>query len=65
MDPDVGAIRVYGHRLPNRENVSYKSFRVHINDNCMKIIPEILKKYKLQDDWRQYALFLQFKEKGT
>ncbi|KAI8929857.1 hypothetical protein BC831DRAFT_238373 [Entophlyctis helioformis] len=62
-DPDNGTIRVYGHRLPNRENESYKSFRVNIMDNCMKIIPEVLKKYKVNENWQNYALFVQFRGK--
>nr|KAJ3420396.1 Adaptor for signal transduction [Polyrhizophydium stewartii] len=52
--------RVYG--LPGRETESYKSIRVHLNDTCAKLLPEVLAKYKLQDeDWRQYALFIQFR----
>ncbi|KAJ3093069.1 Adaptor for signal transduction [Quaeritorhiza haematococci] len=58
---DVGAIRVYGDKLLNRENEAYKSFKVSLSDPCSKILPAVLKKYKLNDDWQQYALFVQFK----
>ncbi|PWN31965.1 uncharacterized protein FA14DRAFT_150079 [Meira miltonrushii] len=36
----------------------YKSFRVTLDDPCYKVLPAALKKYKIDDDWRQYALFI-------
>ncbi|CAG8548974.1 20897_t:CDS:2 [Cetraspora pellucida] len=39
---------------------SYKSFRVSLEDPCHKVLPAALKKYKIADDWRQYALFIRF-----
>lgn len=36
----------------------YKSFRVTLDDPCHKVLPAALKKYKINDDWRQYALFI-------
>ncbi|KAJ1551485.1 Adaptor for signal transduction [Nowakowskiella sp. JEL0078] len=63
-DPNVGAIRVYGDKLLNRENQEYKSFQVSITDPCSKILPAALKKYNITDDWQKYALFIQFKGKG-
>ncbi|KAK9898161.1 hypothetical protein P389DRAFT_29921 [Cystobasidium minutum MCA 4210] len=36
----------------------YKSFRVTHEDPCYKVLPAALKKYKINDDWRQYALFI-------
>ncbi|CAG8823877.1 30915_t:CDS:2, partial [Gigaspora margarita] len=41
-------------------NQSYKSFRVSLEDPCYKVLPAALKKYKITDDWRQYALFIRF-----
>ncbi|KAK4056811.1 hypothetical protein OIO90_002060 [Microbotryomycetes sp. JL221] len=36
----------------------YKNFRVTLEDPCYKVLPAALKKYKITDDWRQYALFI-------
>lgn len=36
----------------------YKSFRVTLDDPCHKVLPAALKKYKINDDWRKYALFI-------
>lgn len=43
----------------------YKSFRVTLEDPCYKVLPAALKKYKINDDWRQYALFICFGNQGT
>lgn len=56
--PSTDAIRVYGDRLNNRENEAYKSFRINLDDPCHKVIPAALKKYKINDDWRNYSLFI-------
>lgn len=36
----------------------YKSFRVTLEDPCFRVLPAALKKYKINDDWRHYALFI-------
>ncbi|KAM0751989.1 RA-domain-containing protein [Meredithblackwellia eburnea MCA 4105] len=36
----------------------YRSFRVTLEDPCWKVLPAALKKYKINDDWRMYALFI-------
>lgn len=36
----------------------YRSFRVTLEDPCYKVLPAALKKYKINDDWRSYALFI-------
>ena len=36
----------------------YRSFRVTVEDPCYKVLPAALKKYKINDDWRLYALFI-------
>ncbi|UZJ55861.1 hypothetical protein CBS101457_005181 [Exobasidium rhododendri] len=36
----------------------YKSFRVTLDDPCHKVLPAALKKYKINDDWKLYALFI-------
>ncbi|KAK4684078.1 protein STE50, partial [Tremellales sp. Uapishka_1] len=37
-----------------------KSFRVTLEDPCWKVLPAALKKYKINDDWKMYALFICF-----
>ncbi|KAL2911526.1 hypothetical protein HK105_209015 [Polyrhizophydium stewartii] len=57
-----GSSKSSSSKSQGRETESYKSIRVHLNDTCAKLLPEVLAKYKLQDeDWRQYALFIQFR----
>lgn len=41
-----------------------KSFRVTLDDPCWKVLPAALKKYKIVDDWRQYAMFICFGSTG-
>lgn len=36
----------------------FKSFRVGIEDPCYKVLPAALRKYNIQGDWRQYALYI-------
>ena len=36
----------------------FKSFRVSMEDPCEKVLPAALKKYGIQADWRQYALYI-------
>ncbi|PWN88699.1 hypothetical protein FA10DRAFT_303631 [Acaromyces ingoldii] len=38
----------------------YKSFRVTLDDPCHKVLPAALRKYKISDDWRLYALFISY-----
>ena len=35
-----------------------KSFRVSMEEPCHKVLPVALKKYQIQDDWRQYSLYI-------
>lgn len=37
---------------------SFVGFRVTLDDPCYKVLPEALKKYNIDDDWRQYKLFI-------
>ena len=46
---------------PGREAPSveiFKSFRVSMEDPCWKVLPAALKKYQINADWRQYALYI-------
>jgi hypothetical protein len=36
----------------------FKSFRVGLEDPCYKVLPAALRKYNIQADWRQYALYI-------
>ncbi|KAL1992284.1 hypothetical protein VTN49DRAFT_4316 [Thermomyces lanuginosus] len=36
----------------------FKSFRVSMDDPCQKVLPAALKKYNINADWRQYALYI-------
>eukprot|EP00842_Homolaphlyctis_polyrhiza_P001658 jgi/Hompol1/2493/HPOL_002928-RA len=58
---DYGAIRIFGDRLPNRENELFKGLRIYISDNCATTIENILKKYKVVDDAANYALVVRSK----
>jgi hypothetical protein len=45
-------------------NSAAKSFRVTLEDPCWKVLPAALKKYKINDDWKMYALFICFGNTG-
>jgi SH3 domain/Ras association (RalGDS/AF-6) domain len=36
----------------------FKSFRVGLDDPCYRVLPAALRKYNIQADWRQYALYI-------
>jgi hypothetical protein len=66
-DTQNGSIKFFGNNQnanANREAESYKSFRVSLEDPCYKVLPAALKKYKITDDWRQYALFICYGSSG-
>jgi hypothetical protein len=46
-------------------NNAAKSFRVTLEDPCWKVLPAALKKYKINDDWKMYALFICFGNTGA
>lgn len=35
-----------------------QNFKVSLDDPCSKVLPAALKKYRITDDWRMYALFI-------
>lgn len=35
-----------------------KSFRVSMDESCYKVLPIALRKYQIEDDWRQYSLYI-------
>ncbi|TPX61433.1 hypothetical protein SpCBS45565_g07251 [Spizellomyces sp. 'palustris'] len=58
---NVSAVRIYTDRQMNRENEPYKTVQVSMEDTCAEILPEILRKYKIRNDWQHYALFMRHK----
>ncbi|EEH22821.2 hypothetical protein PABG_05032 [Paracoccidioides brasiliensis Pb03] len=38
----------------------FKSFRVSMDDPCLRVLPAALKKYNINEDWRLYALYIVF-----
>ncbi|KAG0230324.1 Adaptor for signal transduction [Mortierella sp. GBA43] len=59
----AGAIKVYGQKPSNTVD-AFRSFRISQDDPCYKVLPAALKKYKINDDWRQYALFICYGNTG-
>ncbi|KAG9297965.1 hypothetical protein G9A89_018793 [Geosiphon pyriformis] len=58
LNDHSGAIKFMGNQNTGREGETFKAFRVSIEDPCYKVLLAALKKYKLTDDWRQFALFI-------
>ena len=53
------AIKVYQDSSTMDASIElFKSFRVSNDDPCSKILPDALRKYKIEDDWQNYALFI-------
>lgn len=46
VDPDDPSVQIF------------KSFRVALDDPCWKVLPAALRKYNINADWRQYALYI-------
>lgn len=45
-------------RRAQQEDQIFKSFHVSLKDPCHKVLPAALKKYNINADWRQYALYI-------
>jgi hypothetical protein len=42
-----------------------KSFKITLEDPTWRVLPAVLKKYKIKDeDWRKYALFIAYSNTG-
>lgn len=46
VDPDDPSVQIF------------KSFRVALDDPCWRVLPAALRKYNINADWRQYALYI-------
>jgi hypothetical protein len=60
----VGAIRVYGDRLPGREMEAYKTVRITADSTSQQILDLALRKYDLVDDGRNYTLLIVHGSRG-
>jgi protein STE50 len=74
VPPQLPSSAAAGHSSHSRENKGelasssaggdapsveiFKSFRVGLEDPCYKVLPAALRKYNIQADWRQYALYI-------
>ncbi|KAJ3161502.1 Adaptor for signal transduction [Geranomyces michiganensis] len=54
----LSAMRVYTDSKLNRESEPYKTVQLSDRDTIVEIIPEVLRKYKIQDEWTHYALVM-------
>jgi hypothetical protein len=43
----------------------FKNFRIGTDDTCANILPQALKKYGIEANWQQYALFITYGDKGS
>lgn len=61
LDPPSSASRIESRSGGESGQPSveiFKSFRVSMDDPCHKVLPAALKKYNINGDWRQYALYI-------
>jgi len=42
----------------NPQVKTYKPFRLGLDDPCHKVLPAALEKYNINEDWKQYALYI-------
>lgn len=59
VPPTLPSSAAGGHTPGEAPSVEiFKSFRVGLEDPCYKVLPAALRKYNIQADWRQYALYI-------
>lgn len=59
VPPQLPSSAAVGHAPGEAPSVEiFKSFRVGLEDPCYKVLPAALRKYNIQADWRQYALYI-------
>ncbi|KIV86766.1 hypothetical protein PV11_02359 [Exophiala sideris] len=59
VPPQLPSSAAGGHTPGEAPSVEiFKSFRVGLEDPCYKVLPAALRKYNIQADWRQYALYI-------
>lgn len=42
----------------DQEGKAKSNVKVKLDDSCWKVLPAALRKYKIDDDWTKYALFI-------
>lgn len=57
-DPPIASSGGGGGNSSSNSVEIFKSFRVSMEDPCYKVLPAALKRYNIQADWRQYALYI-------
>jgi hypothetical protein len=68
MSPTNSAPHSRGSPANSRGDVpdALKSFKITLEDPTWRVLPAVLKKYKIKDeDWRKYALFIAYSNSGT
>jgi hypothetical protein len=59
VPPQLPSSAGAGHTAGDSSSVEiFKSFRVGLDDPCHRVLPAALRKYNIQADWRQYALYI-------
>jgi hypothetical protein len=58
------AIKVFGDRSGSKSSEPFKNFRIGMDDTCANVLPQALKKYGIEGNWQQYALFISHGDKG-
>ncbi|KAJ1921254.1 hypothetical protein H4219_000855 [Mycoemilia scoparia] len=53
-------LRVYGSNGIQRKFESYKSIKIDMEDVCSTVLPSILEKYHIHDDWKNYSLHIDY-----
>ncbi|KAJ1673971.1 hypothetical protein EV182_004221 [Spiromyces aspiralis] len=53
-------LRVYGSNGIQRRFESYKSIKINPEDQCSDMLPLVLEKYHIRDDWKNYSLHIDY-----
>ncbi|PVU99521.1 hypothetical protein BB559_000028 [Furculomyces boomerangus] len=49
---------------PTSDSNTFKSFKIGTDEPCYKVLPHALKKYNIDDDWRNYTLTIRSIKQG-
>jgi hypothetical protein len=66
IQPSASAVKAANDKKHARDAArsAAKSFRVTLDDPCFNVLPAALQKYKINDDWKLYALFICYSTAG-
>ena len=62
--PPPGLMGELKGKTDSESSGAARGFRVTLDDPCWKVLPAALKKYKIDDDWKVYALVICFGTSG-